>query len=102
MSTTTDKIDIRTVLPLRLPTDKLACPICGKTVVVAGVQCWATETGEMEEVEYDCETEPDLDSDEYEDWFHDHHEYMPYVYWLPYQERLLTWLNETYYMGSDK
>jgi len=100
VSTTTDKIDIRTVLPLTLPMDKLACPMCWSSVILTQVLCWGTDSGEILEAEYDCDTEPDMDSEEWDDWFRGHHERMPYVYWLPFQQRLLTWLNETYYMGS--
>ena len=102
MTRTAEMVDIQTVLPLSVPTESLPCPICGSKVIVTGVHEWETESGKIVQADFDCETEPDLDSDEYLDWFHDHHENMPYVYWLPYEQRLLDWLNQRYYRGDSE
>lgn len=90
------KRPIKDKLPVALPKDRFACPICGSTVHLTGVQEWDSGTGEIIQADYDCETEPDIDSEEWEDW-HRGHFAMPYVDWLPWEERLLPWINEHYH-----
>jgi hypothetical protein len=83
--------------PLILPEP---CPICGKGVVVETVTEWHDD-GTIVHAEIECETEPDIDSDEWSDW-HAEHYAMPYVDWLPYEVRALKWLAERYtYDGSE-
>jgi len=61
---------------IRLPEP---CPICGKLVIHTNVLEWRSD-GHIVEVEMECETEPDIDSDEWRDW-HNGHYRMPYVDW---------------------
>lgn len=88
-----EKREITAALPLTLPQP---CPICGAKVILSGVTEWGADDGEIIGVEYDCETEPAIDSDEWEDWFNGHFS-MPYVDWLPWENRMLAWLNRHYH-----
>lgn len=76
---------------MRLPEP---CPICGKGVIIEAVTEWG-ENGTIVHAEMECETEPDIDSDEWPDW-HAEHYHMPYVYWMPYELRALKWLAKTH------
>ena len=71
------------------------CPICKAKVRLTGVPALVEENGQWQasEIEAECETEPFIDSDEWEEW-HNHHYQMPYVDWLPYEQRMLAWVNE--------
>lgn len=75
--------------PLRI---KACCPICGAGLLLDAGE--ATEldesTGEWiaTEINLDCESEPDIDSDEWDEW-HRWHYSMPYVDWLPLEQRIL-------------
>lgn len=80
-------------LPLTL--DGFPCPICGSPVVLGSVVEWGTDDGTIVGVEYECSTEPDLDSDEWPDWHAEHYR-MPYVDWLPWETRMMRWLNWRY------
>jgi hypothetical protein len=88
-----DRRHIRDHLPLKLPEP---CPICGAAVYLNGVTEWHTDDGEIIGVEYDCETEPDIDSREWKPWFRWHYR-MPYVDWLPWEIRMVRWLNRKYH-----
>lgn len=79
-------------LPLTLPAP---CPICGAKVHLTHVTEWGVDDGRIESIEMECETEPDIESDEWEEWFQRHY-HMPYVDWLPYHERAIRWLNKRY------
>ena len=92
-----EKAQIRGVLPLTLPQP---CPICGAKVVLTHVVEWGADDGEIIGVEYECETEPDIDSDEWPDW-HAGHYSMPYVDWLPWETKMIEWLNGRYHARSE-
>lgn len=85
------------MLPLLLPEK---CPICEAKVYLTEVSCWETDTGKIEQISCDCETEPEIDSDEWWTWHREHYS-MPYVYWLPYEIRALEWLNARYRMEIE-
>lgn len=68
--------------------------------MLTAVNEW-TEDGEIIGVEIDCETEPDLSSDEWEDWHGEHYD-MPYVHWLPYEIRATSWLNKQYRYDGEQ
>lgn len=84
-------------LPLLL--DRFPCPICGAKVHLTAVIEWGCDDGEIVHAEYECETEPDIDSDEWPGW-HAHHYRMPYVDWLPWEVRMLKWLNRHYFYNG--
>lgn len=79
-------------LPLTLPQP---CPICNAKVVLTAVTEWESETGKAVTVEYECETEPNIDSKEWRGWHRGHYR-MPYVDWLPWELQMLKWLNANY------
>lgn len=85
---------------MALPQPRFACPICGAAVHLHHVTEWATDDGEIIGVEYDCETEPDIDSPEYGDWFREHWSH-PYCDWLPWETEMLAWLNANCYYGDE-
>ena len=92
------KRSLRGKLPLLLPEP---CPICGAKVHVTDVDEWECESGSIIGWHCDCETEPDIDSDDWPEWFHGHYA-MPYVDWMPYQTRMLRWLNARYHYREGK
>jgi hypothetical protein len=83
---------INDLLPLLAPEP---CPICKAKVYVTNVEAWEVGTGKILEFTCDCETEPDIDSEEWWEW-HNGHYAMPYVDWLPFKIRLQKWLDECY------
>lgn len=52
------------------PLDVACCPICGEPVLVGDFDEWETETGVVTEGGFhiNCKSEPDMDSEEYDDW----------------------------------
>ena len=81
---------------------KARCPICGAGLTLdagAGTEL-DEETGEWiaTEIELDCESEPDIDSDEWEEW-HRWHYRMPYVDWLPLEQRILNAVRRKYHFA---
>jgi len=93
-----ERQNLRDNLPLTLPRP---CPICGAKVILTGVTEWEADDGEIVTAEYDCETEPDIDSEEWWTWHHGHYA-MPYVDWLPWKNRMLVWLNARYFYGEGQ
>lgn len=79
------------------PLDVACCPICGEPVLVGDFDEWETETGVVTEGGFhiNCKSEPDMDSEEYDDWFNSHWS-MPYVDWLPLEVRLYRWFTPRY------
>ena len=79
--------------PLVLPQP---CPICGERVELWAVTEWEADDGDARAIEYECVTAPHFDADEWWDWFHGHYR-MPYVDWLPWERKVLAWLNCNYH-----
>lgn len=81
------------------------CPICGGDVELQDIEAWSqvgnTNEWEATEIVTQCEHEPPIDSEEWEEW-HKGHYSMPYVDWLPYQQRMLQWVNDNYRFVDDK
>lgn len=78
------------------------CPKCDATVY-AHFESWEKEddgTWSAQHASLDCETEPDIDSPEFNEWMRWHYD-MPYVYWMPLKVRLAKWINERYYFDCD-
>jgi hypothetical protein len=83
---------------IEIPKEVAVCPICGARLY-ASCDSWVEE-GDEEEVIWkaeslniDCETEPDIKSDEWEDWMAEHYS-MPYVDWLPVECHIVEWVNK--------
>lgn len=86
-------------LPLKLKAPR--CPICGGALFIAAVNgAEVDDTGEWiaTDIDIDCEKEPDIDSDEWENW-HKWHYSMPYVDWLPIHQHILRAVRKRYYLA---
>lgn len=86
-------------LPLKLKNPK--CPICGGALFITGVNaCEQEDNGDWiaSEIDIDCENEPDIDSDEWEDW-HRWHYSQPYTDWLPIDRQILRAVQNRYYFA---
>lgn len=88
--------EFENLLPLKVPAVIAVCPICGDCVYIDGVDEWYDEGDQMRldaemGVSLDCGTEPDIESNEWDDW-HRGHWSMPYVDWLPVQQKVARWL----------
>ena len=84
-----------------IPAKVAVCPICGAPVVIEDIDEWETETGRVTSCGFhiNCSTEPDIDSDEWDDWFKSHWS-MPYVDWLPVEMRVYRWFDRCYRLRS--
>lgn len=79
------------------------CPICGKPLLLnAGEGCERDENGEWiaTELQLQCTGEPGFDSPDWDDW-HRWHYSMPYVDWLPLEQRLLRAVRKKYFFRVD-
>lgn len=82
-----------------IPNNIAVCPICKSKISVhideielhEDDKWYASECG----LSIDCEQEPDIDSEEWEDW-HNGHYSMPYVDWLPVIKTVYDWLAKNY------
>jgi hypothetical protein len=81
---------------LDIPTDVAVCPYCGLKLTAQFTGWFEDTTGYIaDEVSLDCESEPDFDDDNYDDWLDGHSE-MPYVYWLPACKKVESWVKKNY------
>lgn len=80
--------------------DSFKCPICGAKVVIDDMDereqnddgTWqVSECG----LHITCETEPEIEDDAFDDWLNVHFS-MPYVDWMPLEERVRAWINSHY------
>lgn len=81
--------------PIDVPSGVATCPICDAPIVIAEVMEWECDGGRPVSIALDCTTEPDMDSDEWDEW-HRGHWSMPYVDWLPVRCRVLAWFQQHY------
>ena len=81
---------------IKVPSEVAVCPICG-SAIYTNFDCWVFVKGEwlVDSCNMDCETEPEIDSDEWNRWFAGHYS-MPYVDWLPVEKIIVDWINENY------
>ncbi|HRH68845.1 MAG TPA: hypothetical protein PLB89_04990 [Flavobacteriales bacterium] len=76
------------------------CPICGGQLLVQ-VYEWQQDAHDPKAdvlaggIEVDCEHEPDIDTDEWDEWHRGHYS-RPYVDWLPVETALLEWIQKNY------
>lgn len=76
---------------------KGACRYCGGDVT-AWCEGWEQDDAgnwKADTVATQCSTEPDIDSEEWEDWFASHSD-LPYVYILPMHQQIIKHINERY------
>lgn len=81
---------------------ELVCPICSAPLTPIRSSAWSKRADGWiaTEIEFSCESEPDIDSKEWRGWFRNHF-CMPYVHWLPLHHRLLQWMERTYRFVDD-
>ena len=85
--------------PLSIPVEVARCPICEQPLF-AEFDEW-TENDDHTWQAGDCGThlrctaEPDFGKQEWFDFIDSHYK-MPYVDWLPLEERVLQWINQRY------
>ena len=84
---------------IKIPLDVAICPICGADVYVDIDEWEQNEDGTWKVsdcgVHCNCTTEPAIATDEWEEWFYGHWS-MPYVDWLPVDEKVRVWLIQNY------
>lgn len=82
-----------------VPPDFARCPYC-EGRLYACFRGWVLEddgTWIGDEVELECENEPDMETEEAAwDWWLETHSEMPYVYWLPVCQKVKRWVNSQY------
>lgn len=84
------------------PADVAVCPICGAPVIV-NFDEWKTETGMVTKAGFhiNCKDEPEMEwQDEWNDWFYGHWS-MPYMDWLPLENRLYKWFTARYRLADS-
>jgi len=81
--------------PIAVPRSVATCPICDAEIVIDDVYEWECENGKPVGISVECTTEPDIDSGEWSDWFSGHWG-MPYVDWLPVENRVLKWFQQNF------
>ena len=78
------------------------CPYCGDELSIVGVDEWSTgEDGAIvpEHIELECNSQPEYSEDadfSIIRWFERTHSDMPYVRWLPVEEKVMTWFKNQY------
>ena len=87
---------LKTDAVIEVPKEIAVCPICGGKLTV-GCDGWIEldDGWAADSLSIDCETEPDIDGNDWDDWFRGHYS-MPYIDWLPVEYHILRWLNENY------
>ena len=89
---------------IHVPRDVAICPYCEASLVLQ-----VTGWGQLDDgtwaaslIDLDCVSEPDMPEDdddprieEWEGWM-EGHSYMPYLHWLPVEDRVLYWLNRLF------
>lgn len=94
---------------IRVPREVAVCPYCDEPTPLVARISELEEANKrrglwrVSEIELECTSEPELFDDEprmavrdeWEEWMNAH-SYMPYVYWLPIDLRVLRWINELY------
>lgn len=85
-----------------IPPDVAKCPKCGAAIYICEIDHWEAETGRIDEEGFfmDCETEPDFDSDEYDEWDKWHWS-TPYIDWLPLRPVVYQWLDKNYRVAVE-
>jgi hypothetical protein len=81
--------------PIPVPREVAVCPICEADIEVEEVMEWECESGEPMSIQVQCTTEPDIDGDEWWGWQRGHWS-MPYVDWLPVENRVLEWFRQNF------
>lgn len=88
------------LIPLAIPRSVAVCPICEAPLVLEELSEWYEPTKDRIAVDehtgslsFNCTTEPDIDSEEWEEWMRGHWS-TPYMDWLPLERKVKRWLQE--------
>jgi hypothetical protein len=82
---------------IEVPKEVAVCPYC-KTPLHVQANGWTERddgTWRADWIDWDCETEPDIDGPDWEAWYESHSD-MPYVHMLPVHDKLIAWMNEQF------
>jgi hypothetical protein len=91
---------VKTDAIIKVPPEVAICPICGAEVAIEEIDEWEQEddgtwsAGEHG-VKIECSTAPDIESDNWDDFFAEHWS-MPYVDWLQIEVKVYNWLHQNY------
>jgi hypothetical protein len=82
---------------VRLPKELSRCPICGNKLTIEAYDCWEKDKlgWYAVEVHLRCESEPDIDSENWDMWYKGHYS-KPYIDWQPLHKKILAWLKANY------
>lgn len=87
------------VSEIKLPASLAVCPICGKRIlleeITGMVQDELCDLWIADEISVTCETEPDIDNRNWNDWMSWHFS-TPYIDWLPVSQKVEAWLKANY------
>lgn len=91
--------------PMKLPADVATCPICKAALFAVEITgCSMGDDGLWfpDAIGLDCETEPDIESDDYENWYSSHYGW-PTVGsdWIPVHVAVEKWMRATFTVVDD-
>lgn len=98
-----ENYDIDSQSPVYVPVAVAKCPYCGDKLVIVAVDEWIRKEEGVyypDHIEVQCDSQPDIE-DENENpgitySFEKTHYNMPYVNWMPVEEKVLAWFAKTY------
>ena len=81
----------------QVPSEIAVCPYC-QALLIASVSEWSEESDETKkanQIDVDCDSEPDIESPEWNDWLSSHSK-LPYIYWMPIVTMIEDWINQNF------
>lgn len=84
-----------------IPKEIATCPICKEKIIIEDIDEYELETGRVEDtgLHITCESQPDIDDPDFNDWFNGHFS-MPYVDWLPVRQKVYAWFDQNYRLAK--
>ena len=89
---------LKTDAVIGVPEDVAVCPRCGGKLYITcdhWEQCAEDKGWIAASINMDCETEPEILTDDWMEWLNGHYS-QPYIDWLPVEHKLVVWLNKNY------
>jgi len=82
---------------ISIRSDIAVCPYCNAPVYVTAIEGMVEDEHgwKADYIDLQCGSEPEMDDPEWDGWL-DQHTYMPYVYQLPVELKIIEWLNRHY------
>jgi hypothetical protein len=79
-----------------IPENIAKCPYCEAKLYARAI-AWTEENDgwTAEQLEVDCDNEPDIESDKWDEWMHNH-SYMPYVFHLPVNNKIEDYIKSNF------